>query len=82
MDSVRARSITPVLDAVIALGADGTVLEFSPAAEALFVPEGEERTSAELSDEEKDAASHRGRAFRALGPTIDDLLDDGRLGPG
>jgi len=48
----------------------------------IFVPEGEERTSAELSDEEKDAASHRGRAFRALGPTIDDLLADGRLGPG
>jgi PAS domain S-box-containing protein len=36
VNPVRARSITPVLDAVIALGADGTVLEFSPAAEALF----------------------------------------------
>ncbi len=31
-----------------------------------FVPEGETRTMAELSDEEKDEISHRGRAFRAL----------------
>ena len=33
-----------------------------------FVPEGEahERTMAELSDQEKDAISHRGRAARAL----------------
>jgi XTP/dITP diphosphohydrolase len=32
----------------------------------LFVPEGETRTSAELSAAEKDAISHRGKAFRAL----------------
>ncbi|GIJ52133.1 non-canonical purine NTP pyrophosphatase [Virgisporangium aliadipatigenens] len=32
----------------------------------LFVPEGETRTSAELSPAEKDAISHRGKAFRAL----------------
>jgi XTP/dITP diphosphohydrolase len=31
-----------------------------------FVPEGESRTMAELGDDEKDAISHRGRAFRAL----------------
>lgn len=31
-----------------------------------FVPEGQTRTMAELSDEEKDNISHRGRAFRAL----------------
>ena len=31
-----------------------------------FVPEGQERTMAELSDEEKDRISHRGVAFRAL----------------
>jgi XTP/dITP diphosphohydrolase len=36
----------------------------------IFVPEGEERTSAELSPEEKDAASHRGRAMRALLPHL------------
>jgi XTP/dITP diphosphohydrolase len=32
----------------------------------IFVPEGWERTMAELADEEKDRISHRGRAFRAL----------------
>jgi XTP/dITP diphosphohydrolase len=32
----------------------------------LFFPAGEERTSAELPPMEKNAASHRGRAFRAL----------------
>ncbi|MGI5128503.1 RdgB/HAM1 family non-canonical purine NTP pyrophosphatase [Pseudonocardia sp. CA-107938] len=36
----------------------------------IFVPDGEERTSAELSPEEKDAASHRGRAMRALVPHL------------
>jgi XTP/dITP diphosphohydrolase len=32
----------------------------------VFVPEGSTSTMAELADEEKDAISHRGRAFRAL----------------
>lgn len=32
----------------------------------IFVPEGDERTTAELDPAEKDAVSHRGRAFRAL----------------
>ena len=32
----------------------------------VFVPDGERRTMAELTDEEKDAISHRGRAARAL----------------
>jgi XTP/dITP diphosphohydrolase len=32
----------------------------------IFVPDGCTRTSAELSSEEKDAISHRGRALRAL----------------
>jgi XTP/dITP diphosphohydrolase len=39
----------------------------------IFVPDDEERTSAELSPEEKDAASHRGRAMRALLPHLRDL---------
>jgi XTP/dITP diphosphohydrolase len=39
----------------------------------IFVPEGEERTSAELAPEEKDAASHRGRAMRALLPHLAQL---------
>jgi XTP/dITP diphosphohydrolase len=32
----------------------------------VFVPDGERRTMAELTDDEKDAISHRGRAARAL----------------
>ncbi|MGN6330418.1 MAG: RdgB/HAM1 family non-canonical purine NTP pyrophosphatase [Motilibacteraceae bacterium] len=40
----------------------------------VFVPEGEARTTAELSPEEKDAISHRGRAFRALVPVVAELL--------
>ena len=37
----------------------------------IFVPGGGDRTMAELADEEKDRISHRGRAFRALGETLD-----------
>ncbi|MGN6598841.1 MAG: RdgB/HAM1 family non-canonical purine NTP pyrophosphatase [Actinomycetes bacterium] len=40
----------------------------------IFQPDGERRTTAELSDEEKDAISHRGRAFRALVPVLSRLL--------
>jgi XTP/dITP diphosphohydrolase len=40
----------------------------------IFVPDGHERTSAELSDEEKDAISHRGQALRALVPHVLSLL--------
>ena len=36
----------------------------------IFVPDGEQRTSAELDPQEKDAASHRGRAMRALLPHL------------
>lgn len=36
----------------------------------IFLPEGERRTMAELSAAEKDAISHRGKAFRALAPAL------------
>lgn len=36
----------------------------------IFVPEGESRTAAELSAEEKDATSHRGRALAQLVPAL------------
>jgi XTP/dITP diphosphohydrolase len=39
----------------------------------IFVPDGETRTSAELSPAEKDAISHRGKAFRELAGIIADL---------
>jgi XTP/dITP diphosphohydrolase len=40
----------------------------------IFVPDGDQRTTAELSADEKDAISHRGRAFRGLAPTIAAML--------
>jgi XTP/dITP diphosphohydrolase len=36
----------------------------------IFIPDGEQRTSAELEPAEKDAVSHRGRALRALLPAL------------
>jgi XTP/dITP diphosphohydrolase len=40
----------------------------------IFVPAGLDRTMAELSAEEKDAISHRGKAFRGLVPAISRLV--------
>ena len=40
----------------------------------LFVPEGHEKTSAELAAEEKNAISHRGKAFRALAGRLASLI--------
>jgi XTP/dITP diphosphohydrolase len=39
----------------------------------VFIPEGQTRTTAEMSPAEKDAVSHRGRAFRALAPHLRNL---------
>lgn len=38
--------------------------------DALFVPDGETRTSAEMSADEKDAISHRGKALREIVPLV------------
>jgi XTP/dITP diphosphohydrolase len=40
----------------------------------ILVPDGDTRTCAELSADEKNAISHRGRAFRALTAELPDLL--------
>jgi XTP/dITP diphosphohydrolase len=42
----------------------------------IFVPAGEERTTAEMDADEKDAISHRGKAFRALAPLVARALRD------
>ncbi|OZF28510.1 RdgB/HAM1 family non-canonical purine NTP pyrophosphatase [Rhodococcus sp. 14-2483-1-2] len=39
----------------------------------IFVPEGDGRSAAQLSPEEKDGASHRGRALRKLVPALEEL---------
>lgn len=43
----------------------------------VFVPDGDTRTTAEMTDVEKNAISHRGRAFRALAPAVRRLLPAG-----
>jgi XTP/dITP diphosphohydrolase len=40
----------------------------------IFVPEGHAKTTAELSAADKDAISHRGKAFRAIAPQLAQLL--------
>ena len=40
----------------------------------IFVPDSDTRTTAEMSPAEKDAISHRGRAFRALAPHLRSLI--------
>jgi XTP/dITP diphosphohydrolase len=40
----------------------------------IFLPDGFEQTTAEMTPEAKDAISHRGRAFRALSPFITEML--------
>ena len=40
----------------------------------VFVPDGFDRTTAEMTPEEKNAISHRGNAFRALAPAIRELV--------
>jgi XTP/dITP diphosphohydrolase len=42
----------------------------------IFLPAGCDRTNAELTPEEKDAISHRGKAFRALAPRLAELFHE------
>lgn len=42
--------------------------------DVLFVADGHDRTSAELSVEEKDAISHRGKAIREIAPVVAEAL--------
>jgi XTP/dITP diphosphohydrolase len=40
----------------------------------IFLPIGDDRTTAEMPEAEKDAISHRGKAFRALAPQLASLM--------
>jgi XTP/dITP diphosphohydrolase len=56
---------------------DGTILDAPRGSggfgyDPVFLPDGWELTSAEVDQATKDAASHRGKAFRALRPAIED----------
>ncbi|MGZ4428358.1 MAG: RdgB/HAM1 family non-canonical purine NTP pyrophosphatase [Nocardioidaceae bacterium] len=42
--------------------------------DVLFVADGHDRTSAELTAEDKDAISHRGKAIREIAPVVADVL--------
>lgn len=48
----------------------------------IFVPTGYDRTTAELAPAEKDAISHRGRAFRALVGMVSQACDERRSAAG
>ena len=47
-----------------------------------FVAAGHDVSNAELSAVEKDAISHRGRAFRAIRPHVEALVASGRVRTG
>lgn len=67
-------------DSAVVRGAWPGVIARAPRGEGgfgydpLFIPEGESRSAAELSPEEKDAASHRGRALALLIPALRALV--------
>lgn len=85
-DEDRAAHFTSVIALVTPDGSERTVEGVWPGRVAraprgengfgydpIFVPDGETRTSAELSREEKNAVSHRARALEALVPLLGDL---------
>jgi XTP/dITP diphosphohydrolase len=78
-----AAAVTPTGDRWVVEGrVDGVVTRVPCGAngfgyDPIFVPAGEDRTTAEMSPDEKDAISHRGKAFRALAPRLADLAGAG-----
>ena len=74
-----AAAVTPAGERLVVEGRVEGVLIRAPRGsngfgyDPIFVPVGEERTTAEMSPEEKDAISHRGKAFRMLAPRLVEL---------
>ena len=75
-----AAAVLPGGRAVVAEGEMRGVLLRAPRGtngfgyDPIFRPDGETRSSAELTSDEKDAISHRGKAFRALVPLLAEAL--------
>ncbi len=75
-----AAAVAPSGESVVVEGrVDGSLLRSARGSggfgyDPIFVPSGETRTTAEMSAQEKDALSHRGKAFRALVPRLTELL--------
>jgi len=75
-----AAAVTPAGDELVVEGRVEGVAIRAPRGsngfgyDPIFVPVGEQRTTAEMSAAEKDAISHRGKAFRALAPRLVDLF--------
>ncbi|HET7312200.1 MAG TPA: XTP/dITP diphosphatase [Mycobacteriales bacterium] len=74
-----AAAVTPSGERLVVEGrVEGVVIRAPRGAngfgyDPIFVPVGEERTTAEMSAAEKDAISHRGKAFRTLAPRLAEL---------
>jgi XTP/dITP diphosphohydrolase len=78
-----AAAVTPTGDRLVVEGrVDGVVNRVPCGAngfgyDPIFVPVGEQRTTAEMSPDEKDAISHRGKAFRTLAARLATLAGAG-----
>jgi XTP/dITP diphosphohydrolase len=77
-----AAAVSPSGAEIVVEGrADGTLLRAPRGSggfgyDPIFVPLGSAQTTAEMTAEEKDAISHRGKAFRALAPQLASLLGE------
>jgi XTP/dITP diphosphohydrolase len=78
--------VTPTGEEYVASGVlDGAVISEQRGSngfgyDVIFVPAGERRTTAEMSDDEKDAISHRGKALRALAARVAEACERGAGG--
>lgn len=79
-----AAIVTPVGDERVVEGTlDGTLITERRGTngfgyDPIFMPLGYQVTTAEMTDDEKDAISHRGRALQALAPVIEQLIPEAK----
>jgi XTP/dITP diphosphohydrolase len=78
-----AAAVTPTGDRLVVEGRVEGVVNRVPCGangfgyDPIFVPAGEDRTTAEMAPDEKDAISHRGKAFRTLAARLATLAGAG-----